>query len=75
MDKKKVIGVLVVVLLLTSLLAVAQEDEEQSPCSGFWGSLSCFWWGNPENRAGKGWFEGRNVVGVNNEKNKETLNN
>ncbi len=64
-----------VFLLLSSLFAFAQEEDEKSSCSGFWGSLSCFLFGNPENRAGKGWFEGRNVVGVNNEKNKETLNN
>ncbi|MBI2669301.1 hypothetical protein HYX14_05665 [Candidatus Woesearchaeota archaeon] len=58
MSKKRLVSVLVLVLLLTPLLTVAQaESEEKSSCSGFWGSISCFLWGNPENRAGKGWFD------------------
>ena len=62
MIKKGLLSLLVLFLLLISLFTVAQE-EEQDYCSGFWGSISCFLWGNPENRAGAGWFEGRAVVG------------
>ncbi len=63
MYKKRLICWLMVFLLVLSLFTAAQEESTQDSCSGFWGSLSCFFWGNPENRAGKGWFEGRKVVG------------
>jgi len=46
----------VLFLLLGSLLVIA-ETEEESSCSSFWGSISCFLWGNPQNRAGQAWFE------------------
>ncbi len=56
MYKKRLVAIVLVFLLVMPFFVIA-ENEEQSSCSGFWGSLSCFFWGNPENRAGKGWFE------------------
>ena len=61
MNKAVILSVLL--FLLTSLFVVAQEESAQDSCSGFWGSIKCFFWGNPENRVGRGWFEGRSVVG------------
>ncbi|MBI2669306.1 hypothetical protein HYX14_05690 [Candidatus Woesearchaeota archaeon] len=52
---KKAVSVFVLFLLVLSPLTLAQDNENE--CSGFWGSISCFLWGNPENRAGKGWFD------------------
>jgi len=60
MSKKRLVGLVVMFVLLSSPTFAANE----SSCSGFWGSLSCFLWGDSSNRAGMGWFEGRgNVVG------------
>ena len=61
--KKRLICWLMVFLLVFSLFTVAQEDISEGSCSGFWGSISCFLWGNPENRAGAAWFDRGNVVG------------
>ncbi|HLC71544.1 MAG TPA: hypothetical protein VJI32_06035 [Candidatus Nanoarchaeia archaeon] len=61
---KAVIVLVVLLFLLSSLFVYAQEEISPDSCSGFWGSISCFLWGNPENRAGAGWFErDGNVVG------------
>ena len=57
MDNKKVVGVLMLVLLFTSLLVYAQEEDPADSCTGFWRSISCFLFGNPENRAGRGWVD------------------
>jgi len=63
MYKKAVIVVLFLVLFSSSTFAAQNE----STCSGFWESLSCFLWGNPSNRAGMSWFERGNVAGDANE--------
>ncbi len=53
----------VVVLLALSLPVFSQNDiyepslQVQDACLGFWGKISCFLFGNPENRAGQSWFE------------------
>ena len=60
--KMKIMVGFVVVLLLCSSLVIA-EDVIDDPCSGFWDSISCFLWGNPDNRAGDSLIEGRNLVG------------
>ena len=44
---KKTVSVFVLFLLFGSLLVIA-ETEEESSCSGFWGSLQCFFQGNPQ---------------------------
>ncbi len=60
---KRLATMVALFFLLTSLFALAQEESaEKSSCSGFWGSLSCFLFGAPENRAGKGWFERSTMV-------------
>ncbi|MBT5924749.1 hypothetical protein HOH30_03430, partial [Candidatus Woesearchaeota archaeon] len=46
--KMKIMVGFVVVLLLCSSLVIA-EDVIDDPCSGFWDSISCFLWGNPDN--------------------------
>lgn len=54
--KKRFAGVLLMFLLVLSSVSFAL-DEASDNCSGFWGSVGCFLWGNPENRAGMGWFD------------------
>ncbi len=52
----------VILILISSTFAWAQAEETQKEvpgdsCLGFWGKISCFLFGNPENRAGQSWFD------------------
>lgn len=50
-----VVGITALSLAVGSLLTIAlAESEERDSCDGFWSSLKCFLFGNPENRTGKG---------------------
>lgn len=52
--KKRLTSLVLMFVLITSTFVLAEED----PCAGFWGTISCFLWGNPQARAtGQGWFE------------------
>src|SRR3989344_4244026 len=63
MYKRTIAMFIVLFLLLTSLLVYAQEEDPSDSCTGFWRSISCFLFGNPENRAGRGWFDRGALVG------------
>ncbi len=62
--KKRLFGVLLVFVLVLSTFTFA-EDESADNCAGFWGSIKCFLWGNPANRAGMSWWDrgGEALVG------------
>ena len=54
---KKSVMMLVLVVLLSSTV-IAQDES----CSGFWGSVSCFLWIEPENKTmGKSFYVGEGV--------------
>src|SRR3989338_7848873 len=46
---KKTVSWLIVFLVVGAMLVIAEEDTEQD-CSGFWGSIKCFFSGNSTNR-------------------------
>ncbi len=50
-------AVMLVVLLIVLSTLVYAEDASTDNCSGFWGSVKCFLWGNPANRAGMSWWD------------------
>ncbi|MBI4980490.1 hypothetical protein HZC30_02940 [Candidatus Woesearchaeota archaeon] len=54
MDVKKSAGLLVLLVLISSTFAASDTTDN---CAGVWGSIKCFLWGNPANRAGKGWWD------------------
>jgi len=56
MDVKKSAGLVILLLLLSSYFVLA-EEESTSSCAGFFGSISCFLWGNPDNWVGQSWFD------------------
>ncbi len=47
--KKRFVAFVLFVVVIAPLL-VAAENTATSPCSGFWGSVNCFLWGNAELR-------------------------
>ena len=57
--KKRLISILVLFLLVFSMLTLAQEEIQQDSCSGFFGKIKCFFFGDPDQRAvaGQGWFD------------------
>src|SRR3989338_291925 len=57
------LSLFILFFLLASSVAWAQTDDPADYCTGFWGKISCFLFGNPENRAGKGWFDRGALVG------------
>ncbi len=54
--KQKPIMVLGVFLVVLSSITFAASDTPDN-CAGFWGSVKCFLWGNPDNRAGMSWWD------------------
>ncbi len=63
---KSFLSILVILLLLGSTVVVAEDNS--TSCTGFWGSVSCFFLGDASKRAaigGKAWWEPTsNVVGM-----------
>ncbi|MBU0469981.1 MAG: hypothetical protein KKA62_05320 [Nanoarchaeota archaeon] len=64
MYKKGFLVFVVIFLLVNMVLAqeVVSEDiyadvVEEKTCEGFWGKISCFFWGDPVNRAGQAWYD------------------
>ncbi|MBI4980482.1 hypothetical protein HZC30_02900 [Candidatus Woesearchaeota archaeon] len=62
--KKRLFGVLLVFVLVLSTFTFA-EAETSDNCAGVWGSIKCFLWGDPDNRAGMSWWDrgGEALVG------------
>src|SRR3989338_4077551 len=56
----KAVIVFVLFLVVGSIIVIA--ETENTEC-GLWCKVSRFLFGNPENRAGQGWFDRENVVG------------
>jgi len=57
--KKRLTLVLLLFLLVFSMSVLAADDS----CSGFWGSIGCFLWGDSSARAGASWFDRGALVG------------
>lgn len=56
--------VVVVLFLLALSIFVSAQNETADNCSSLWGSIKCFLWGNPENRAGMSWWARGEVLVV-----------
>jgi len=54
---KKRLDIFVLVLLVLSTSVIAENVVSSTPCAGFFGSISCFLWGNPDNWVGQSWFD------------------
>ncbi|MEK6938196.1 MAG: hypothetical protein AABX04_04085, partial [Nanoarchaeota archaeon] len=50
MDVKKSLGIVLLLILLSSIFVLAADN---TPCTGFWGSISCFLWGSRGNLVGE----------------------
>jgi len=69
---KKAVSLLIVFLLVISVFSIAQSDQEElaeaveetSEDCNFGCKVWQFFFGNPVNRAGKGWFDRGNLVGM-----------
>ncbi|MBU0459470.1 MAG: hypothetical protein KJ771_01545 [Nanoarchaeota archaeon] len=64
MYKKRFLVFVVIFLLVNTVLAQEAVSEdiyadviEEKSCEGFLGKISCFFWGNPANRAGAAWYD------------------
>ncbi|MBU1643642.1 MAG: hypothetical protein KKA62_05925, partial [Nanoarchaeota archaeon] len=62
---KKVVSLLVLVILISSFSFAQNETVVEDSCSGVWGTISCFFWGNPDARpiAGQAWSDRGALVG------------
>jgi len=56
MLKKRLVAGFLIFLIVIPLFVFGLE-EEKTDCSGFFGSIKCFLWGDASNRAGMGWFD------------------
>ena len=54
--KKRLVVIGVILLIVLSTFTFAASDVVDN-CAGVWGSIKCFLWGNPENRAGMSWWD------------------
>ena len=61
--KKRLISVLLMFLVVLSTITFAEENSTSDSCAGFWGSIKCFLWGDPSNRAGMSWWDRGALVG------------
>src|SRR3989338_10504721 len=56
MLKKRLLAGFLIFLIVIPLFVFGLE-EEKTDCSGFFGPIKCFLWGDASNRAGMGWFD------------------
>jgi len=55
---KKIISLILMFILVSSGLVIAEDTAVEETCAGFWGSISCFLFGDADARAtGSGWFD------------------